>query len=78
MGAALARMHHSDYVAELIYDETTGLFRGHVINLEHNGLDFCGSCVGELRAEFARSVGIYEESCREAGREPEPPRPVAE
>jgi hypothetical protein len=59
MDAALARMHHGDYVAELLYEAVTGLFRG-------------------LRAAFARSVQIHEQTCRDAGREPERPRPIAD
>jgi predicted HicB family RNase H-like nuclease len=77
MGAALSRMHHCDYVAEIVYEESTGLFQGRVINVEGESLDFLGNSVDEFRAEFARSVGIYEEGCRDAGREPERPRPVA-
>ncbi|MHC5059350.1 MAG: hypothetical protein ACYTKD_32255 [Planctomycetota bacterium] len=78
MAAALAMMHHGDYVAEFVYEESTRLFRGRVINLEHDGFDFWGSSVEELRAEFARLVEVYEESCRERGQEPERPTPVGE
>ncbi|MHC4714789.1 MAG: hypothetical protein ACYTAN_16215 [Planctomycetota bacterium] len=78
MGAPLARVHHGDYVAELVYEAVTGLFRGHVINLERGVLDFWGNSLKELRAEFARSVGVYEERCRDAGREPERPGAVGE
>jgi predicted HicB family RNase H-like nuclease len=78
MDAALARMHHGDYVAELVYEAVTGLFRGHVINLERGVLDFWGSSLKELRAAFARSVQAHEQICRDAGREPERPRPAAE
>jgi predicted HicB family RNase H-like nuclease len=76
MGAALGRMRHGDYVAEITYEESTGLLRGRVINVEGESLDFWGTSLDELRAEFARSAGAYEERCREAGREPEWPRPV--
>jgi predicted HicB family RNase H-like nuclease len=71
-------MHHGDYVAEVAYEKNTGLFRGRVINTEREGFYFWGNSVEELRAEFAWSVGAYEQSCREAGREPERPRPVSE
>ena len=78
MGAALARMQHGDYVAELAYEESTSLFRGHVINVEGELLYFWGSSREELQAEFARSVQDHERICRTAGREPERPRSVDE
>jgi predicted HicB family RNase H-like nuclease len=71
-------MRHGDYVAEIAYEESTGLFRGRVINVERGGLYFWGNSVEELRAEFAWSVRDHEERCHEAGREPERPRPVPE
>jgi predicted HicB family RNase H-like nuclease len=78
MDAVLSRMRHGDYVAEISREESTGLLRGRVINVEREGFYFWGNCVEELRTEFAWSVGAYEERCREAGREPERPRVVAE
>ena len=78
MDAALARMHHGDYVAELLYEAVTGLFRGHVINIERGALDFWGKSLKELRAAFAGWVQVHEQTCRDAGREPEQPGPVGE
>jgi predicted HicB family RNase H-like nuclease len=78
MRAALAGMHHGDYVAELVYKESTRLFRGRVINVEGESIYFWGSSIEELHAEFARSVQLYEQSCRAASREPKRPRPVGE
>jgi predicted HicB family RNase H-like nuclease len=78
MGVALARMHHGDYVAELVYEKSAGLFRGRVINPGRERLYFWGGSLKELRVEFARSVKAYEESYCEAGQEPERPRAVRE
>ncbi len=78
MDATLARMHHGDYVAELVYEAVTGLFRGHVINLEHELLCFWGSSLKDLPAEFARSVQVHERICRATGGEPKRPTPVGE
>jgi predicted HicB family RNase H-like nuclease len=69
-------MKHGDYVAELRFDKADGLFRARVVNLERDSLDFCASSIDELPQEFARSVELYEEICRERGREPERPRPL--
>jgi predicted HicB family RNase H-like nuclease len=78
MGVALARIRHGDYVAELVYEAASGLFRGHVINVERELLYFWGSSIEILRAKFARSVQFYEQACLATGREPERPRPVGE
>ena len=70
-------MKHGDYVAEVSFENDVGLFRARVVNLERDSLDFCGSSIDQLHQEFARSVELYEEICRERGREPEKPRPLA-
>jgi predicted HicB family RNase H-like nuclease len=64
MGAALARIRHGDYVAELDYEESTSLFRGRVTNVEGELLYFWGNSREELQAEFARSVQDHERICR--------------
>ena len=68
-------MKHGDYVAELRFDKEDGLFHARVVNLERDSLDFCASSIDELHQDFARSVELYEEICRERGREPERSRP---
>ncbi len=59
-------------MAELRFDKEDGLFRARVVNLERDSLDCCASSIDELHQEFARSVELYEEICRE----PERPRPL--
>ena len=58
---------HGDYVAEVGFDSEGDLFRARVVNLERDSFDFCASSIDELHQEFARSVGLYEEICRERG-----------
>ena len=70
-------MKHGDYVAEVSFDSEDGLFRARVVNLERDSFDFCASSVEELHQEFAPSVELYEEICRERGREPEKLRPLS-
>ena len=69
-------MQHGDCVAELSFDSEDGLFHRYVVNLERDSLDCCASSIDELHQEFAWSVELYEEICRERGREPERPRPL--
>ncbi len=66
-------MKHGDCVAELRFDKEDGLFHRYVVNPERDSLDFCASSIDELHQEFARSVELYEEICRERGRKPERP-----
>lgn len=66
-------MQHGAYAAEIEFEEEENSFHGRVINLARDGFDFWGRDVDELRAEFALSVTVYEEVCRERGEEPEQP-----
>ncbi len=70
-------MRPGDYAAEVSFDSEDGLFRARVVNLERDSFDFFASSIDELHQEFARSVELYEEICRERGREPEKPRPLS-
>lgn len=65
-------MKHGDYLAEIEFDPGIDLFFGCVINL-CGPVTFYGKSVEELRKEFAKSIKVYLDVCRERGLEPEKP-----
>ena len=64
------------YAAELEYQPELRAFRGVVVNLQKDALDFVGDSVESLEREFAESLRVYREGCRERGQEPETPGTV--
>ena len=52
------------YHAKIEYDEETGLFRGEIIGL-NGGADFYGKNPKELRIEFAKSLQVFLQVCKE-------------
>lgn len=66
-------MRHGDYLARITYDEDAESFLGQVINIR-DVVTFYGRSVEELRREFATSIEVYLDLCREKGVEPQRPR----
>jgi predicted HicB family RNase H-like nuclease len=65
-------LQHKDYLAEVELDEEAGIFNGRVINTRAV-LTFHGGTVPELREAFAETISVYEDWCKERGKEPERP-----
>ena len=59
-------LRHGSYVATLEVDEEDGVFVGRVVNAA-GPVTFEGRDLPELQREFAQSVAVYEEVCREEG-----------
>ncbi len=68
----MATMKHGDYIARIDFDESAEAFHGRVINI-NDVVNFYGASVEELEREFATSIQVYEEFCREKGIEPNKP-----
>ena len=68
----MTAMRHRDDLARIGLDEDLGLFAGHVVNLS-SPVTFYGRSIDELQREFATSLEVYREVCRERGVEPEKP-----
>jgi predicted HicB family RNase H-like nuclease len=62
-------LHHGNYLAAVWADEEDGVFVGRVINAA-GPITFEGRDLPELQREFAHSVAVYEEVCREEDIEP--------
>lgn len=67
-------MRHKGYLARVDLDEAQGLLVGEVINLRGT-VTFAAKDVAGLRAEFARSVEIFEAFC--AGKGIPMPKPLS-
>ncbi len=57
------------YHAKIEYDADLDSFRGEILGL-NGGADFYGRNPKELRAEFAKSLQVFLEVCKEKGIEP--------
>ena len=55
--------------AQIEYDPDLDMFRGEILGL-NGGADFYGRTPEELRAEFAKSLAVFLEVCREKGISP--------
>ncbi len=65
-------LRHDGYIAAIEIDEEDGALVGRVINAA-GPITFEGRDVAELKREFARSVEVYREVCREEGIDPVKP-----
>ncbi len=65
-------LKHGDYIATVEYDPDLDSFFGRVANIR-DVVTFYGRSVDELRREFAASIEIYLDFCRERGVEPSKP-----
>jgi predicted HicB family RNase H-like nuclease len=68
----MSTLQHKDFLAEVELDEDAGILHGRVINTRAV-LTFYGATVAELKEAFAETIDVYEEWCRERGKEPERP-----
>jgi predicted HicB family RNase H-like nuclease len=68
----MSTLSHKDYIATIELDLDAGIFHGRVINIR-SVLTFHGRTVDELRDAFAETIAVYEEWCKERGKEPERP-----
>ncbi len=68
----MSTLSHGDYIATIDVDADAGIFHGRVVNTR-TVLTFHGATVDELRKAFAETIAVYEEWCRERGKEPERP-----
>lgn len=66
----MAPMEYKGYVARIDVDEDNDGLHGRVINIS-DVINFKGKSVASLRKEFAKSMKIYFEFCRDEGVEPE-------
>ena len=62
-------MHLNGYQAKIEYDPDLDMFRGEILGL-NGGADFYGRTPEELRTEFATSLRVFLDVCREKGIEP--------
>lgn len=68
----MATMELDGYVARVDFDAEGNTFHGRVTNIS-DVVTFEGRNPAELLREFATSLRVYREVCREDGREPEEP-----
>ena len=68
----MATLEYKGYVAQLEIDEENNGFHGRVINIS-DVVNFKGSSMAELKREFAKSMQVYFDYCREQGDKPEQP-----
>ncbi len=69
----MSLMEHDGYLALIELDEEESeLLRGEVVNTR-SVVTFYGASVKELEAEFATSIRIYLDVCKERGIQPEKP-----
>lgn len=68
----MATMEMDGYVARIDLNEEDDTFHGRITNIS-DVVTFEGKNVKELMREFATSLKVYREVCREDGREPEEP-----
>lgn len=68
----MATLEYKGYLAQIDTDEENNGFHGRVINIS-DVVNFKGKSMAELKKEFARSMEIYFDYCRDKGGEPEQP-----
>lgn len=66
----MVTLTHKDYTAQAEFDPDSGLYHGEVANARAV-LTFQGRTIDELKQAFAETIEIYEEWCRERGKEDE-------
>ena len=65
-----ATLRHGDYIATVVYDAEEDMLRGNVINTASH-IDFFADSVEGLKQEFATSIEIYLDTCKDHGIVPE-------
>jgi len=65
-------MKWQNYVASIDYDQENRLFHGRVVNAA-SVITFYGASVEELEREFAKSMEVYLDFCKEEGVTPDRP-----
>lgn len=65
-------MRHKEYTAKVVYDDSSGLLRGEVIDLRDT-ISFAATSVTQLRREFHAAVDGYLLDCATRGVEPAKP-----
>ena len=65
-----ATLRHGDYVATVVYDAEEDMLRGNVINTSSH-IDFFADSVEGLKQEFATSIEVYLDVCKDHGIAPE-------
>lgn len=65
-------LQHRDYIANVDFDPEIDLFHGRIVNIR-DVITFYGSSIEELKQEFAASLQVYLDVCREKGIEPAKP-----
>ena len=68
----MSLMEHDGYLAQIELDDESGLLRGEVVN-SRSVVTFYGSSLKELEREFATSIRVYLDACKEEGIAPEKP-----
>ena len=68
----MATLEYKGYIAQIDVDEENDGFHGSVINIS-DVVNFKGKSIAQLKKEFAKSMEIYFDSCREDRVEPEQP-----
>lgn len=68
----MATLKYKGYIARIDADEQDGYFHGRVINIT-DVVNFEGRSIAELKREFAKSMEVYFDFCREQGDEPDKP-----
>lgn len=71
-GMGASTMRHKGYTAKVVYDDTSGLLRGEIIDLRDD-IRFSAPAVAQLRREFHAAVDGYLLDCATRGVEPAKP-----
>src|SRR5229473_3942018 len=65
-------MKYKDYLADVQFDDETGIFHGEAINTR-DAITFQGVSVKKLRKAFKDSIEDYLTFCKQRGEEPDKP-----
>ena len=68
----MATLEHEGYIAQIDINEEDNSFHGSVINIT-DVVTFEGKSLAELKREFAKSLRVYFQVCKEHGEEPDKP-----
>lgn len=68
----MATLEYKGYVARIEIDEENNGFHGRVVNIS-DVVNFKGRSMVELKKEFAKSMEVYFDFCKERDEEPEQP-----
>ena len=70
-------IEYKGYITIPRFDEDEGCYSGGVLNITRDGAHYQAASLEEAEREFRASVEEYLAFCREEGRTPEAPGPVA-